>query len=279
MSKKLTSSHVLKKGRGKALKLEVKTSDWLSYLYMRSLESINNESYFLPYVSLIPLSVMIAPSEAYYIVKEENRRMEANLIPPIRAMFDATAGILRKVSPNSLLHHNLVIKVDTHSSAYGCQDIVNVMEYVTDCSNVHNLTIPLSHFREQFSKLSTKKPFASVTTDKCWAAISAVNKGFNNISNKEYLEETYTAFTNPKKKAAFFKKYIVLLLCSSHVSAIWLRDLLELYDKKQISKDDFHLLCSIIGLMYQLETPKELDNFAVSLFVIFTRQFYDDEVV
>jgi hypothetical protein len=275
----LTSKNVAKKARRKALEAEKKSPIWFEDLFIRARESIKYETYFIPYFALSPLSLLISPPEAHYIVKEEGKRFRQGQIPPVRAMYDATAGIIRKPMKDgkSLLHHNLVINVKTDPSArYG--NPVNVMEFITDCSNAHNMGFSLSHFRTQHSKVSKVLPFASVTLDKCWAGITAVNKGLNDVSNEQYFEAAFKAMNDSSQKQSFFKKYIAVLLCSSHVSAIWLRDLLKLYNKDKISKDEFHRLCSLIGLLYGVESLKELDKFSECLFVILTHKNYDEDV-
>jgi hypothetical protein len=182
---------------------------------------------------------------------------------------DMTFGIIRPLPDEldkSIGNNNLVINVPrADNTGMVC---INLAEYITNTANTIGFKSAIQHFCKQYEIMDPiyPKPFDQVVTDKCWASITALIEGLNNTSYEDYVEKAYEAFYDPSKSESFFEKYVITLLCGSHTCKTINHDLLGAYKKKQLTKEDYHFLCSLLGNVFEITGSEECDAYIDAVF-------------
>jgi hypothetical protein len=248
-------------------------------MHKRINESVDKQDFFITTLQLRPFGCLINPKEGYAILREQNRLHRKNQIGPVTAKYDMTAGIIMSLPHSmdrSIVNHNLIIAVDIGQRN---RALINLMEFLTDTSNVVNLKPTFDHLRAQYNLIEPgRKPFDMVVTDHCWAALTALIEGLNKMSKQAYFERSYEAFTDPSKAETFFDECVLVLICSSHTANTLNHDLLKAYKQGHLTKEEYHFLAALIGHLYAIRSVDECDAYIDAVFALLCHKHNDDSV-
>lgn len=227
------------------------------------IERMNGEL-FIQHISTLPFSVILFSEENFKIL--HNALKISN---NIQGHLDATGGIVRRVSQNSLLNHCLVFPIKSNS-ANNTHCVIVLAELITEDNCSYNIENFLRLVKSKYQLLfKNEKMLRSIVTDKSYANINAIIQSQNRLTLLEYLEKMYEGRFDRSK----INDITFVFLCSSHLAKIWLSDIRKWF--KHMDNEEIYFLCSIIGNAVNICRYKDLKTYLENLFTLFLKKKAD----
>ena len=174
---------------------------------------------------------------------------------------------MRKVNEGSLLHHVIVLPIKSHENNQ-FNVLINVAELITEDQCSLNIEFFLRLIISKYSqKFKEDKLAHAFVTDKSFANINALVKSQNNMTIQKYLELCYTICNDENTQ---YEMPTLILLCSSHLSKNWKKDINRFFSNYK--KEELKLLFLLVGELMNIKIYESLVEYISLLIELFSKK-------
>lgn len=248
---------VYQKARHEVLSRNDLSKDCVVDLQKRAAAERQKGQIFIQSIAVLPFSVTMFFEDNLKLLHRASKSNKKN-----QAYLDATGGIIRRVSPNSLLNHCLVFPIKSNTvNKNNC--ILVLAELITEDNCSYNIENFLRLLNIKYQLLfKGKRMFRSIVTDKSYANINAIVQSQNQITFSDYIKKMYSIRMDCDLPDITF-----VFLCSSHLAKIWKSDIQKWF--QNLDKEEFAFLCGLIGNAVNIQHYKDLKSYLQNLIKFF----------
>lgn len=262
---------MIQKARCEKLAEQDLHSDIMQDLKMQAIKEREGKSIFIQKIDMYPMSI-------YLFSDESMRALNVSLKNDyVRLNFDATGGIIRTHDGSPVLNHILLLSKKSHNDNKVTVPF-NIAELMTVDNSGFNIGNFLRHFTVKFKLMfpSQEKIAHSIVTDKAFANLNAIIESQNEMKLKTYLNIMFQKYVGTVDENSF-KKLTLVFLCASHQSKNWKDDIFNFYKgSKTMNKDDKYYVCALIGMLMNISTKEDFDEYLKALFTLFCNKGTDE---
>jgi hypothetical protein len=256
---KLPTLKVLQNIRSEALAAKDSSKDDILDLFKEYKNQNNLDGKYIQKIDYIPFSTILFMENNFDILKDA---LKTNKL--IFLHLDATGGIVRKIHEAPLLHHVLLLATKSND-LNNSHILLNIGEMITEDQSSFNLKYFLELILNKFRIRTRESRMAfAIVTDKSYANINAIIASQNSMDLPQYLKVCYNICLEPDSHGEL---PVLCMLCSSHLSKNWKRDILKFFGK--LPRDKIRFICSLIGNLMTIRCYKDLSDYIKTLISFF----------